>query len=580
MTSTTFRVGQIAPIYPGDPPLLRKALSIVAVVPSRVVTQRRSAAPPEARSRRPSIAFLTLAGLVIGGSVVVRLILLGRQSYWIDELFSANESAGSVHHLLKVGSTEVHTPFYAALLWAWIRIGGSHEVWTRLLSTIFVVTAVLVTERGLRPIRLSDYVRWALTVATAAGGTSMIYSIETRSYALLLLGSVGLTVTLLRVGVLILDGEAVSRWSRLSWLGWVGLAATAHLFGAVLAFGGLVVIAVLTLTRGERRVRRTLEWVLLTAIGCALQGAWLADGLGRPDFASGTDWIMAPRAHDVWVLLTTTFGAGTMTPQKDGFAWTSPIGVLAVIVLILGATGAGYLVRSRRPRSITEPTGRPDRPAPETKITAEAQVAAILLGLTGFVIVFALVSSQFVHLWTLRNLIIVVPALTWGVICLAAAATRTEGGRQWVSTAAVVLLGLSLVPTTIGLTHPYKTDFRGLMDYLIAERAQQPDVQFAFLGHDPPWDWHTASDRPADDPAWTTLYSKVTLSWRAASYPKKLKPGAVRPPGTEIVVYYHGVAYPHLARETTLLLRRLGGVKTCTPVPIYDVIVVKCQRPS
>jgi hypothetical protein len=550
-------------------------------VPSRVFLDRRTSTPPATppAGRRPSLAFLALAGLVIAGSVLIRLVLLGRQSYWIDELFSANESAGSVHHLLKVGSTEVHTPFYAALLWAWIKVGGSHEVWTRLLSALFAVAAVAVADRGLRRVRLDDHVRWALTVATAAGSTAMIYSLETRSYALLLLGAVGVTVVTLRVALLILSGDAVSSRTRLTWTGWVGLAATAHLFGAILALGALVVIGSLTLTRGERRVRRTLEWALLTAIGCAVQVAWLADGLGRPKFAAGTDWIMAPRAHDLWVLITTTFGSGTMTPQKDGFAWTSPFGVLAVLVLVLGAVGAGYRGSSQRLQSATEtdtePTGRPtDQP------TAEAHAAAVLLGLAAFVIAFSLVISQFVHLWTLRNLIIIVPALTWGVICLAAAATRSGPGRRWVSVVAIGLLGLSLVPTTIGLVHPYKTDFRGLMDYLIAERAQQPDAQYAFLGHDLPWDWHTASDLPADDPAWSTLYSHVTLSWRAASYPKKLKKGETRAPGTEIVVYYHGVAYPHLARETTLLLRRLGGVKTCTPVPIYDVIVVKCRPPG
>ena len=51
--------------------------------------------------------------------------------------------------------------------------------------------------------------------------------------------------------------------------------------------------------------------------------------------ASGRDVIsFAPGAQDVWDLVTTAFGSGGMSPHRDGFAWSSPLGVLGAAVLV------------------------------------------------------------------------------------------------------------------------------------------------------------------------------------------------------------------------------------------------------
>lgn len=514
----------------------------------------QSSSPSETTPRRPSAGFLALVGLVIVAAVIVRLATLGRQSYWVDELFSVNESSGSVQHLLKFGSTEVHTPLYAALLWIWMKIGSTHETWTRLLSTLYAVGAVLVTHRGLRGVRLDEQVRWALTAATAASGTSIVYSLETRSYALLLLGSVGLTVTTLRVALLTLNGEAVPRRSLVAWTGWSALAATAHLFGAILTLAALTVLVAVTLLGPTgAKGRRILAWLALAAAGCSLQVAWLLRGLRQPGFASGTDWIQAPRGGDVRDLITTTFSSGAISAHKDGFAWTSPIGAIAAFALGLAAALYGYRARSR-----------------VAAATAPTQAATVLLALATVVIVATFGLSQWKHLWTLRNLVIVTPALLWGVICLAAAAARTAAGARIVATAAVVLLGASLVPTAIGVAHPYKTDFRGLSDYLIGVQAQQPDASYLFIGGLPPGGWRSASDRPADDPAWNSLYQYL------AQHTVKSRNAVVRTSGTQVVIYYHNVTDtdPDISR----ILTRLGPSR-CRQIPIYGLGVLRCEPP-
>src|SRR5207253_1015816 len=101
------------------------------------------------------------------------------------------------------------------------------------LAFLAFTMLVIVAAVAVRDARLGNHVRWALTAATAAGGTSIVYSVETRSYALLALTSVGLTATTLRAAVQTLDGERVPVRTSLSWFGWSLAGATTHLFGAV-----------------------------------------------------------------------------------------------------------------------------------------------------------------------------------------------------------------------------------------------------------------------------------------------------------------------------------------------------------
>ncbi|HEY6797547.1 MAG TPA: hypothetical protein VI248_22970 [Kineosporiaceae bacterium] len=520
---------------------------------------RRGVRAAAGRGGRPAPAFLALSGLVILASVAVRIALLGRQSYWIDELFTVRETSGSLDQLRRLASTEVHPPLYALLLWTWTRLGDSHEVWTRLLSTLCAVVSVVVAHRGLHGVRLDRHVHWGLTVATAAGGTSIVYSVDTRSYAPLLLSSVGLTAATLRAATRVLDREAVPFPTRLAWCGWSLAAATLHLFGAILTLGALAVLAVTTAARAPgRRAAGVASWVALAVLGCSLQGAWLLHGRGVPGFAAGTAWIPAPTRQDVWDLLTTTINAGGLRMHRDGFAWTSPAGVIALALLCLVALAGRLAGRS---------TGRGRARATAPAVTTEAPAAAVLLALAAVVVLGAFSVSQWRHLWTLRNMIVVAPALTWGLLCLAATAARTAAGRRWVATAAVTLLGASLVPVTLGIGQPYKTDFRGLFDELVAVRRTRPDATFVFLRVDPTR-WQAASDLRPDDPAWRTLYQHVQV------YPTTT-PGALRTPGTEVVTFYRGVVDPRLDQEVDGLIALLGH-GSCRRIPLQGLGVVRC----
>jgi hypothetical protein len=512
--------------------------------------------PQQRRLARPSTAFLALAAGVGAAGLVLRLALLGRQSYWIDELYSVNQSAGSLRELLDVGATEVHPPLYAVLLWAWMKIGGTSEAWTHLLSTLIAALAVLVTYAGLRSLDLGHHVRWAMTTATAAGSAWALYSLETRNYSLLLLGAAGLTVTTLRAGVLALRGAPAPAGLVLAWFGWTLLAATAHPFGAVLSAGAVTVLAGAgARSRSGRWLRTTSLWAGSAVAGWIPLAAWVRHGAQEPEFAGGTTWIKAPGGQDVWDLVTTAFGSGGLTPHRDGFAWTSPLGALGVVAVVVAA-----LVHRRRT------AGGPDREAAPDDVAA---AAGILLALTVVVTAGAFAVAQVWHVWTLRNMLVVVPALTWGVICGAAAVSGSAAGSRWTATAAIVLLGAGLLPTAAGIAQPYKTDFRGMLEYLVTVQKEEPGTRIVVLGYGMAQRWWPATGRPPDDPGraavtgWLWAYPGASLD---------VEPVGQRP---LVVVRYRSVAVPRLEAWAAATVQQLGPA-TCRSVPVYGFAVVRC----
>ena len=517
--------------------------------------------PRQQRATRPTRVFVGLAVGVAVAALTLRLALLGRQSYWIDELYSVNQSAGSLRQLLDVGSTEVHPPLYAVLLWGWMKIGGTSEAWTRLLSTLLTTAAVLVTYAGMRHLDLGRHVRWALTTATAAGGAWVVYSLETRNYALLLLGATGLTVTTVRAGALVLRGLQPPARLLAPWFGWTLLAASAHPFGAVLSAGAvMVLVGVAVWCRAGRTVRTATSWGGTALAGWIPLTVWTWRGIRQPEFAAGTTWIGAPDGRDVWEVATTAFASGGMSPHRDGFAWTSPLGVLAAALLV----GAAVVVHRRT-------ATRPDVGAlPVDRPVDLGAAAGILLALAVVVTASAFAVAQVWHAWTLRNMLVVVPALTWGGICLAAALSGSASGARWTSTAAIVLLAASLVPTATGIARPYKTDFRGLLEYLVTVQQQEPGTRVVVLGYGMAQRFWPATDRPFRDPGraavtgWMWAYPGTSLD---------VEPLAARP---VVVVLYRDVAHAQDDAWAAATVQRLGPAG-CRSVPLHGFGVVRCD---
>jgi hypothetical protein len=522
-----------------------------------------TAAQPRVAPRRARPDVLTvLCVLVVALAAVVRIAFAARQSYWIDEIFSVNQTRSSFAHVLDVGQTEVHTPLYATLLWGWQHLGGSSTAWTRALSVLFGLAAIVVTEVGLRGVGISLRARRLAVAVTAASGFGIVYAQEDRPYALVLLGATGLTVATLTRLVALRAGTARG-WRRwLPWLAWSVLTATAHLLGAVLV-GVTAVVLAGTAWRGER-LRGAAREIALGALAIVPQAAWLVVGVDRGGFAAGTSWIVAPTPGDAWLLLTTVFGAGGLTPRADGFAWTSPLGVAVILVLLAGS--AVLARRGRRARAATHaPTGL-DEPDDRTRL--DLRLGGVLLVIAGATLLGTYVVSQAVHIWTLRNMIVVVPALPWGLVWVAAALPPSGRGRRGVAVAVLGAMLLSLGAVAHDLGRPYKTDWRALIRYLERVRAEDPEATFSIFGL-PPGDAAVAADGDVSDPA--------GLDARIDRHPGDVDAVATlrRIPGRQIVYFSGGVGRPQLPQVQDWILRRLNDAG-CHPVPIYGLIVVSC----
>lgn len=486
---------------------------------------------------------VTLAGLG------VRIAFLGNQSYWADEAFSVSQAAGALGRVFRIGYTEVHTPLYASVLWVWERIGGTTTLWTHTLSGLFGAATVVAAYVCLRSTPLSTTARWLAVAVTAANGFGIVYAQESRPYALVLLGATGLTaVTVAQL----MASTPRRRTSTIGWLAWALLTATSHLLGAVLVGATALLLAADAARR--RRYRDVAVQVAVSVLAVAPQAGWIVSGLQRGGFAAGTTWIRAPGLGDVQILLSTTFSAGGLLPRSDGFAWESTGGVAVAVVLLVIASLFAF------PRSGGETW------------TADWVAGAVLLGLAAVTLTAMFLVSQAIHLWTLRNMIIIVPAVTWGVAWLVVGLPQWALVRTLLAVAVLVASLTSFVPLVHDLARPYKTDWRGLVRYLDHERAAHPAMDVTLIGGGGPQDQFVVADRSSGtDLHLEPGYDRVEVHPRSDAAIARLR----RATGPQVVVYYGGIAHPRPLEAEHEILDRLAD-PGCHSVPIYGLAVISC----
>jgi len=510
---------------------------------------------------RPQRAMPLAVGtaIVVVAGIALRFWGLSRQSYWGDEIFTVQQASGGLRRVLAVGNAEVHTPFYASLLSQWVGWGsgdGTTLTWTRLMSALLGALAVPVAWISLRGSRLSAEARYLAVATIAASGFAIVYSHEARSYSLLFLAATGLTATTL-VWALAPESAPLRTLPWIAWGAWAVVASLTHLFGLVLALGCVGVLVVLR--------RRWLEARLLAAltfVAALPEALWLLHGRTTPGFAGVTSWIKAPGPAQIADLMTSTFAAGTIRADADGFPWVSPWGVAVVALLLAGASIAGRLLR------VTDPTEGTSTGV-GTTVPTDGRAAAVLLLLAGGVIVSSLIVSQVVHLWTLRNMIVVVPALSWGLLLLVL--SLAGAARQWFSAAILLCLGASLALTGVGLTATYKNDYRGALAFLAQARAEASDLTIVLAGDAIPKGWYLSTDGPVPAGLPQEVFSSAVFLPRPSFLSK------VRPlPGPVVYVMALSLTARDDDPAAALLLERVGGPATCSIVPMHGVAIVRC----
>ena len=138
------------------------------------------------RSSRASV--VAAGAIVLAVATFLRFRGLLDESYWLDELYSADFSRPdrSPAEVIGISVRDIHPPLYQLLLWAWYHMFGYTEYAGRLFSAIVGVLCIAVYYLLGRDL-FSRGTGLAAAVIAALNLGLVQYSQETRSYELLVL---------------------------------------------------------------------------------------------------------------------------------------------------------------------------------------------------------------------------------------------------------------------------------------------------------------------------------------------------------------------------------------------------------
>lgn len=140
-----------------------------------------------------AVAALTAA---VGVLLMLRVVLAGMPSMWIDEGFSLYHARSALAHLWTEGwRLESSPPMYYTALWAWTRVFGDTEAAARLLSVLLTALAALFVHRAARALAGREAGAIA-AFAWLLPALAFEYSVEIRPYALLVVFVAGATSAL------------------------------------------------------------------------------------------------------------------------------------------------------------------------------------------------------------------------------------------------------------------------------------------------------------------------------------------------------------------------------------------------
>ena len=332
---------------------------------------------PLERDRETQWSALAL-GLVTVGAALLRLVALGAEELWFDEIFSAVLASQEPAELLRRALADKTNPpgFYLAL-WIWTRIGGFEVEWMRLLPAIAGIALVPAIAWLARTLGMSRGAALLSALLAAVSPLMLAMSVELRAYSLLALA----TVLALGAAVLVARGDG-RRTAIVALLGADLALVSLHYFGVLIV--AVTIVGIIWTGRGPVRDRVTL------AVGAAL-----------PALGTLTLWIL-------WV-----FVAAGRAPVSSNAAWVPSLDHGAVtsfasqVVGSFGTTwGAWFLVAAlgaaitRTAHSAFAPADRAERTRARWLLAAAC--LPILLVLAGMV-------TMQRSLWVARYLIIVLP---------------------------------------------------------------------------------------------------------------------------------------------------------------------------
>jgi uncharacterized membrane protein len=202
-------------------------------------------------------------------------------SYWLDELYSVTASNLGVSEMITLIINDVHPPLYQLILTCWIRIFGDTPFATRALSLSFSLLALSIFFLEMR--------KHATAQATIVGllflvtnKTFLYYSLETRSYSLMLLLSTVVFFMTVKVHM--------TRKVHLNLCMSIMALSLTHFFGMLFSLISVFSIWFVQYSEQKKIIIRDITLLFLSLTPAT---AWMLTFIveGGLDNAGGTFWI-------------------------------------------------------------------------------------------------------------------------------------------------------------------------------------------------------------------------------------------------------------------------------------------------
>jgi uncharacterized membrane protein len=397
------------------------------ILPLMVSTDTTNAASLGSSRRRVIITFL-IAGLLAFASKG----FLSAYSYWGDEIFSVIGSKYSWGSLIPtwVMKGDVHPPLYHILLKGWMDLFGDSEIATRSLS--FLCGSVAIIMLALFTAKRSFIYQLMAVLLLGTSPAFAYYMQETRSYALVLLLAMALTICSLDLRTRAFhsqqhDSRCISLYYILS----IALSLT-HYFGWILVF--CFTLINLGEARIETRRWKSIALLVLISIWPAIHV--LYGSLGEK--TGGNFWIESgtPILSSINNMLLGVFPLVLVSRE--------PLRLLLLAGVII------FLVRYGRPL-LTPLADLPTAPRRWTWLPL-TETAFLALTITLFVGLLIVIDFS-TPMSTPRNYIVLLPSVVFLLAGIFdhAIAHATSREKKFLFVVAAVLLLVQLYASQMGL---------------------------------------------------------------------------------------------------------------------------------
>ena len=247
---------------------------------------------PNEKWKMENTSFLFRKDVLIGMvllliAAVVRLIGLGLDSLWFDEVFSVRIARLGVSEIVSLAARDVHPPLYYLLLHFWTKLFGDTEFAVRMLSAVFSGLTVFVVYR-LALMLFNRRTAIYTALLTALSPLQVFYAQEARMYALLACLSTISVYFFLRW---LKDGE---RLPAVLYVISTALLLYTHLYALFVVLAQFLYFAMLLFVARDVFRERWRAWLTMCFITGLLFVPWMLIAFQQASRATGHFWIKEP----------------------------------------------------------------------------------------------------------------------------------------------------------------------------------------------------------------------------------------------------------------------------------------------